>query len=164
MPVDYPVAPPTLPVLSRRRLLAAALLVPGLARAGILDEAASAGTGRFLPVAEAFKVQWTWGGPGVALGAFVVAPGYYLYRDRIRVQIKAPAGAQPATLELPAGEIKEDPYAGRQTVYHRSFSARLPISLPAAPGASVELEVVWQGCAEAGLCYPPVRRTFSLPL
>jgi thioredoxin:protein disulfide reductase len=152
------------PLRQRRALLGALLIVPTVVRAGILDDAPS-GAGasdRFLPVDEAFRVQWVWSAAGVAVGEFVVAPGYYLYRDRIRVQLKSPAGGQLAALELPAGEVKEDPYAGRQVVYHHSFSARQAITLPAGPGSAVELEVVWQGCADAGLCYPPVRRTFSL--
>lgn len=153
--------------ITRRRCLAAALLavLPAArtALAGLLDDAPSATGGEhFLPVGDAFKVQWAWGPNGMAIGEFVVAPGYYLYRDRIRVKLKAPAGGQLAALELPAGEAKDDPYAGHQVVYHRSFSVRQAITLPAGSTGQVELEVVWQGCAEAGLCYPPVRRTFIL--
>lgn len=147
----------------RRTALATLLAAPLAALAGILDDAPAAGQGdsRFLPVSEAFKVRWALVS-GVAVGEFVVAPGYYLYRDRIRVQLKTPAGGQLAALELPAGESKDDPYAGRQVVYHHSFSVRQPISLPAGSAAPVEIEVVWQGCADAGLCYPPVRRNFVL--
>jgi thiol:disulfide interchange protein DsbD len=134
------------------------------AAAGVLDDAPGTGSdnGRFLPVGEAFKVRWTWSDAGFASGEFVIAPGYYLYRDRIHAQLKGPSGAQLAALELPAGEVKNDPYAGRQVVYHHSFMAKLPIALPAGLIGPVDLEVVWQGCAEAGLCYPPVRRTFNL--
>jgi thioredoxin:protein disulfide reductase len=160
-----PLLPPRNPP-SRRRLalLGTLLLVPLAAGAGILDDApsATAASGQFLPVGEAFRVKWSWSGTGIAVGEFTVAPGYYLYRDRIKVSLKAPAGAQLAALELPAGEVKEDPYAGRQVVYHRSFSARQAITLPAGLESAVELEVVWQGCADAGLCYPPVRRSFTL--
>ena len=151
----------------RRRLLA---LAPALAAsrlwAGILDNAPQAGgeDHQFLPVGEAFRVRWAWSAEGVATGEFQIAPGYYLYRDRIKVQIKSPVGAQAAALELPPAELKEDPYAGRQLVYHHSFEARLPIRVTGANTAPqvAEIEVVWQGCAEAGLCYPPVRRTFTL--
>ena len=110
---------------------------------------------------EAAKFR-AWSAAGVAVGEFVIAPGYYLYRDRLRVTLKAPAGGSLAALELPPGEVKDDPYAGRQVVYHHAFSARQAISLPAATADPVQLEVVWQGCADAGLCYPPVRRTFTL--
>ncbi len=158
-------ASPILPTLrSRRRLLGALLLAPVAVHGGILDDApsAAASSRQFLPVGEAFQVRWAWAGAGLAVGEFIVAPGYYLYRDRIKVQLKAPAGAQLAALELPSGEVKEDPYAGHQVVYHRSFTARQAISLPDGPATAVELEVVWQGCADAGLCYPPVRRIFTL--
>jgi thiol:disulfide interchange protein DsbD len=155
------------PDRGRRQLLLSLLALPipaAVSQAGILDAAPTAGTedSRFLPVGAAFGVRWLWTEAGAALGEFTIAPGYYLYRDRIKVALTQPAAIQLAALELPAGDLKDDPYAGRQEVFHHSFSARQPISLPAGHAGPIEIEVTWQGCAEAGLCYPPVRRRFKL--
>ena len=152
--------------LARRRMLAAlAVLLPaGLGFAGVLD-GASPGTApeaQFLPVGEAFRTRWVWS-EGAVVGEFTVAPGYYLYRERLHIQVHKPDGAVPGALELPEGELKDDPYLGRSLeIYHHSFSARLPVRLPDGARGTLEIEAVGQGCAEAGLCYPPVRRTFML--
>jgi len=83
-----------------------------------------------------------------------IAPGYYLYRDRISVS-STPTGNLPS-VEKPTGDRKEDPNFGVMQVYRNAVS--VPVH---APGAR-ELIVTWQGCAEAGLCYPPQTRTIPL--
>jgi thiol:disulfide interchange protein DsbD len=83
-----------------------------------------------------------------------IAPGYYLYRDRIGVT--ATPADHEAAVEKPAGERKEDPNFGVMEVYHDAVSVGV-----SAPGAEA-LTVTWQGCAEAGLCYPPLTRTIAL--
>ena len=153
------------PDRARRTVLLALLIAStALARAGMLDSLPAAGTEgtHFLPAGEAFRVDWIWNEDGAAVGTFRIAPGYYLYRDRIRVTLIQPAGGHLAALELPPGDVKEDPYAGRQQVYHGAVEARQPIALPSGGAGPLEIEAVWQGCAEAGLCYPPVRRRFML--
>jgi len=83
-----------------------------------------------------------------------IAPGYYLYRERIGVTA-TPAGSLEV-VDKPAGERKEDPNFGVMEVYHDAVT--VPVH---APGAK-ELVISWQGCAEAGLCYPPQTRRISL--
>lgn len=81
---------------------------------------------------------------------FQVAPGYYLYHDRIKVT------ATPATAfdsVFPAGKIKNDPNFGKMEVYPHSFDLQLA-SKTAWP-AGTTLIVKMQGCADAGVCYPP---------
>ncbi|WP_043649636.1 protein-disulfide reductase DsbD [Chitinilyticum litopenaei] len=85
-----------------------------------------------------------------------VAKGYYLYRDRIRVS----HDKQDLALDFPAGIVKDDPYFGRTEVYPQDVAliARSPRTLQ----ASDRIELTFQGCAEAGICYPP--QTVSLTL
>lgn len=83
-----------------------------------------------------------------------IAPGYYLYRDRMEVTAQ-PVGTA-IDVDRPAGERKEDPNFGAMDVYHDQVSLRVQ-----AAGASA-LTVTWQGCAEAGLCYPPQTRQVAL--
>jgi len=81
-----------------------------------------------------------------------IAPGYYLYRDRTRI------GSEPAgvlgTPQLPPGEAKQDPYFGLQQVYHQRVTFSVPITAASLP-ANFTLLATIQGCADAGLCYPP---------
>lgn len=84
---------------------------------------------------------------------FKVAPGYYLYRDRIIFKIQQ----QPlANIEFPAGEFKQDPNFGRMEVYHHDFSVRLNLPIPLDQIA--QLELGYQGCSEQGVCYAPIKK------
>ncbi|SCK22127.1 protein-disulfide reductase DsbD [Vogesella sp. LIG4] len=87
-----------------------------------------------------------------------VARGYYLYRERIQLTPQ-PAGSVSLPV-LPAGEAKTDPYFGRQQVFHHGITLALPISAPLPAGFA--LKTVVQGCADAGLCYPPLTRTLKV--
>lgn len=109
----------------------------------------------FLPVDQAFKVEAALVDASHAQLKFIVAPGHYLYRERI--QLVSPAG-DTATVTLPAGETKNDPNFGEQQVFHHDTLAEVSFT-----GAAPEtLKVRYQGCSEKGLCYPP--QTKSLPL
>jgi thioredoxin:protein disulfide reductase len=109
----------------------------------------------FLPVDEAFKVEAGLVDASHAQLKFTVAPGHYLYRERI--QLVLPAG-DTAKITLPAGETKNDPNFGEQQVFHHDTLAEVTFT-GVAPDT---LQVRYQGCSEKGLCYPP--QTKSLPL
>jgi thioredoxin:protein disulfide reductase len=109
----------------------------------------------FLPVDEAFKVEAGLVDASHAQLKFTVAPGHYLYRERI--QLVLPVG-DTAKITLPAGETKNDPNFGEQQVFHHDTLAEVTFT-GVAPDT---LQVRYQGCSEKGLCYPP--QTKSLPL
>jgi thiol:disulfide interchange protein DsbD len=89
-----------------------------------------------------------------------IAEGYYLYKQRISLEpadVARPVGA----LVLPKGEAHHDEYFGDQEVYRSSLDGTF--SVP--PGAkSVDVKVSYQGCADAGLCYPPITKVLSVSL
>lgn len=91
---------------------------------------------------------------------FKVAPGYYMYRERFDLEA-APAGAiDTAQAEFPAGEVKYDPtFEQDMEVYHDNVRIRLPMTLR---GEAARLRVTSQGCADAGLCYPPMSHLVSV--
>ena len=90
-----------------------------------------------------------------------IAPGYYLYRHR--TSATAGPGFDAGTLRMPDGEKKHDEFFGDVETYHRQLQATLPGT--AAPGTdTVTLEVRYQGCADAGVCYPPQKRTLEVKL
>jgi thiol:disulfide interchange protein DsbD len=93
---------------------------------------------------------------------FAIASGYYLYREKLKFAV------EPVTLAgapvLPAGKIKEDAFFGSVETYRGKIAVRLPLD-GAKPGAAVTVKAESQGCADAGVCYPPQvqRVTVALP-
>ena len=87
---------------------------------------------------------------------------YYLYRDKVTVKTAA-TDVQLGKLSIPGGESKHDEYFGEQVVFHGEMVADLPVAA-AAGVTSVPLEISYQGCADAGLCYPPVKKTVVVQL
>src|SRR5690606_30669712 len=88
-----------------------------------------------------------------------IADGYYLYRHRISVE--AGAGFQPGDLRLPPGKPYEDEFFGKVETYRGALEAVLP-GKPVA--SSTTLTVKYQGCADAGICYPPQTRQLQVSL
>ncbi|WP_132682302.1 protein-disulfide reductase DsbD [Pseudomonas aeruginosa] len=127
------------------------LLLPGLSQAQPGDDLfAPRGAPQtdFLPVEKAFRFTWERLDDGQVQLRWQIAPGYYLYQKRLRFDGLDPA-LQP---QLPPGESHSDEFFGESQVYRQS----LELTLPAA--AAGQLRLGWQGCADAGLCYPPQSR------
>ncbi|CAN4265265.1 COG4232 Thiol,disulfide interchange protein [Methylophilaceae bacterium] len=90
---------------------------------------------------------------------FSIAPGHYLYRERIKFSVLSPSNIKLTDIQLPAGEIKDDANFGKQEVYHRDFKASLKLS---APTEKLTLLASYQGCSEKGLCYAPIKNTLTV--
>ncbi len=91
---------------------------------------------------------------------FKIAPGYYLYKERIKFVIKDASTGKIETVNLPAGEIKDDPNFGKQEVYHHNFDAKIQLSAVNNP----VIHASYQGCSEKGLCYAPVTKIIEIAL
>src|SRR5258708_7862550 len=85
-----------------------------------------------------------------------IARGNYLSREKIAV--KTAAGAAVA-VTTPPGQVKDDPTFGTTEVYHDHVQADIAAADLPATGQVV---VTYQGCAERGICYPPVRKRIGL--
>jgi thiol:disulfide interchange protein DsbD len=112
---------------------------------------------QLLPVDQAFalsakavsreRIEFDW----------VIAKGYYLYRERMG------AAAADATfkfnpVQLPEGIHKHDPFFGEVQIYHDHVTAVLT-GAAASDASAADFIVKYQGCADAGVCYPPQKRT-----
>lgn len=117
---------------------------------------------QFLPVDEAFVLAAAADGGSQVVLDWQVAPGYYLYRHRVAARNATP-GFSLGALAIPPGKKKTDEFFGDVEVYYDSLRVTVPVVRP-ADGASLELAVSYQGCADAGLCYPPVTRTVAVDL
>jgi thiol:disulfide interchange protein DsbD len=94
---------------------------------------------------ELLKVRW------------VIADGYYLYRQKIEVKAESP-DLQVFAPQLPRGVTKTDPYLGTQEIYTQQVEVGVPFTRLDAGAHPVQIKVTYQGCAEAGLCYPPITK------
>src|ERR1700730_5429372 len=110
----------------------------------------------FLPPDAAFRVSARVDGTVVRV-RWIIADGYYLYRHRIEIKAESPDLAIAAPL-LPKGVIKSDPYLGTQEIYQQQVEATVPYTRFDAGAHPLQIKVTYQGCAEAGLCYPPISK------
>ena len=115
----------------------------------------------FLDVDDAFQLEITGVAPNRLEAAFTVADGYYLYRDKIH--FSSEGEVRVVGDELPAGEVKKDAYFGEIAVFKHDFSTPITLQRP-GPAAVLNLHATYQGCAEDGICYSPVAKTFTLKL
>ena len=89
-----------------------------------------------------------------------VAPGYYMYRERFGIAISPIGAATLGEAVYPKGEVKYDPtFEKDMEVFHKDVAIRVPI---AAGGQAFTLTLTGQGCADAGLCYPPMDSSVKL--
>jgi thiol:disulfide interchange protein DsbD len=142
------------------------LFLLGLALAGAVSAQGLLGPStnqdQFLPVDQAFVFSATADGGGQVQLDWQIAPGYYLYRHRVSVKT-ATAGFTLGEIAMPPGKKKTDEFFGDVEVYYDALMATVPVTRP-ADASSFEIAVSYQGCADAGLCYPPVTKTVAIDL
>lgn len=114
-----------------------------------------------LPVDQAFALTATAPERGQIQLQFKIAPGYYLYRHR--TQVKADPAFNAGTLQMPAGKKHHDDFFGEVETYRERLQATLP-GTPDESAGTLSLEVRYQGCADAGVCYPPQKRVVQVTL
>jgi thioredoxin:protein disulfide reductase len=130
---------------------------------GAALNAAKTGGDDFLPADQAFRFDALADGTDRIRLNWEIADGYYLYRARIKVTTPS-RSVQLGATQFPAGQFKNDEYFGRQEVYHHELIAAVPVARARGGPLEVPLQVTYQGCAEAGLCYPPATRTVTVHL
>ncbi|WP_096699659.1 protein-disulfide reductase DsbD [Polaromonas sp. AER18D-145] len=108
----------------------------------------------FLPVEQAFRLSASPDGDGQVRLNWDIRKGYYLYRQQMKVEADPAGGA--LQVKWPAGTLKTDETYGESEVYHDQVS----VLVKAADARALTID--WQGCADAGLCYPPQTRRVNL--
>ena len=133
----------------RRLFFLFALLISGLAQAGTNPFETKPD---FLPVDQAFIFTSERLESGETQLFWQIADGYYLYQKRLKFDGLEPQ-QHPA---LPEGESHSDEFFGEQQVYRQGLELKIPA------GATGQIKVGFQGCADAGLCYPPQTQVVNL--
>ncbi|NTU91773.1 MAG: protein-disulfide reductase DsbD, partial [Chlorobiaceae bacterium] len=113
----------------------------------------------FLDPEQAYKVSAELGSDGKVVVHWNISKGYKLYRDRISVNV-ASGNAKLGTPVLPKGIDFVDPSTGdKMEIYHDQLAVTIPV---ARADGQFTLNVQYQGCADDGLCYPPVDKVFTV--
>jgi thiol:disulfide interchange protein DsbD len=110
----------------------------------------------FLPPDVAFRVSAAVDGKDIRV-RWIIADGYYLYRHKMDIKAESPDLVLSAP-ELPQGTLKTDPYLGTQEIYRQQAQGTVAYSRIDAGAHPMQIKVTYQGCADAGLCYPPITR------
>ncbi|WP_192954782.1 protein-disulfide reductase DsbD [Gallaecimonas mangrovi] len=110
---------------------------------------------QFLPEDQAFSFNFQQQNNQL-LVSWQIADGYYLYKHRFDVSAK---GVTLGKITFPKGQEHHDEFFGKSEVYHHSVQFKVPLS---AINSGASVVVRYQGCAEAGLCYPPTRKTVPI--
>ncbi len=120
--------------------------------AGLFD---APGRSQFVPADQAFAFDFQQNQHDLNL-TWQIKDGYYLYRKQIRI---TPEHAKIADVQLPQGVWHEDEFYGKSEIYRDRLT--LPVTINQA-SAGATLTVTYQGCADAGFCYPPETKTVPL--
>lgn len=111
----------------------------------------------FLPVEQAFNASVSQDENGQVWVSWDIEEGYYLYQHQLSISSDQTA---LEFVNLPEGELKQDPYFGDVKVYHDHL--RVPVTAGSLKTTQViDFTLQYQGCAEKGLCYPPQRLPMS---
>ncbi|WP_219095284.1 protein-disulfide reductase DsbD [Pseudomonas sp. UMAB-40] len=133
----------------RRLFLFFVLLISGVAQAGTNPFDTKP---EFLPVEKAFVLTSERLESGETQLFWQITDGYYLYQKRLKFEGLPPEQQPP----LPVGEAHSDEFFGEQQVYRQGLELKIPA------GATGQIKVGFQGCADAGLCYPPQTQVVDL--
>ena len=118
----------------------------------------------FLPVEKAFTFTVDAIDATTLAVRWRITDGYYLYRDKFSFALADSPAASVTSVQTPPGEFKVDELFGRTEVYHGDIETVIKVERDPALAGPVRLKVRYQGCAEAGYCYPPQSRVVEVPL
>ncbi len=116
---------------------------------------------QFLPANEAFISSIHVIDEQKLLATFTIKEGYYLYKDKVKFSASND-NVSIKTVSLPKGKIKDDPLFGKVEVFDHDVEIPIQFSRHNNQPLNLDITVAYQGCAEDGICYPPL--TDQLPI
>ena len=138
--------------MAQRILTLILLLCSTSTFAGLFD---APGRSQFVPADRAFVFDFQQNQHDLNL-TWQVKDGYYLYRKQISI---TPSQADIAEVKLPPAVWHEDEFYGKSEIYRKQLT--VPITVNQAKSGAT-LTITYQGCADAGFCYPPETKTVPL--
>jgi thiol:disulfide interchange protein DsbD len=130
--------------------------LPGGSGGGLLGDSGSA---EFLPVEQAYQLDVEVVNDRTLRLYWQIADSYYLYQHRFAFELTGNGLPVAVTPEFPPALARTDEYFGEVQVYYHG--ADIVLNTPGGVRNAV-LKVTSQGCADAGLCYPPRQQYFDI--
>ncbi len=147
---------------------AAPLKSSGSAFSALKKFGSSLGLGKnddpFLEVDQAFAYSPDMIDGNTLAARWKIAEGYYLYREKFSFEIRDANGISLGAVTFPKGQMKNDENFGNMEVFHDAVEVKLPLLRSNLSPANITLVAKYQGCAEAGFCYPPQERALPISL
>lgn len=117
---------------------------------------------KFLTVDQAFQYKAEVKDAETLVVQWIIADGYYLYKNKIKLSLEKNSRIVLGKYELPQAQVKQDQYIGETHVYLQSISIELPLIRQNQTATELILVAKYQGCAEKGLCYQPMTQKTTL--
>ncbi|OQK16138.1 thiol:disulfide interchange protein [Methyloprofundus sedimenti] len=119
---------------------------------------------KLLPADEAFQFLATVKDGQTLNLQWRIADGYYLYREKFALQLSGATDTQILSYEIPHGKAKYDEAFGNVEILHDTLSVNVSLARSNPDAHEITLIAKFQGCAERGVCYPPMEQTVNLLL
>jgi thioredoxin:protein disulfide reductase len=117
-----------------------------------------------LPPDQAFQFTATVKDPTTLHVSWLAAEGYYLYREKFKLEIIGSDKVKLSAYSLPNGKPKEDEAFGHVEIFHEEVAVDIPLIRTGTSPQRISLKANYQGCADRGVCYPPMDKTVVLDL
>ncbi|MEE4291321.1 MAG: protein-disulfide reductase DsbD [Cycloclasticus sp.] len=91
-----------------------------------------------------------------------IAKGYYLYQEKIAATVIQPNTISVGPISFPEGKHKTDEIFGETIVYYNDVTLTVPFATPLKQATDITIDVSFQGCADIGVCYPPMNKQVTL--
>ncbi len=119
---------------------------------------------KLLPAEQAFQFFLTVKDANTLRANWSIADGYYLYRDKIHFSLNNNTATQLGKITIPQGEPYHDQDFGQVQIFHNQLSFDIPLIRSSSAAQTIILTAKYQGCAERGVCYPPMSSNSELLL
>ncbi|MDP3009341.1 MAG: protein-disulfide reductase DsbD [Methylococcales bacterium] len=117
-----------------------------------------------LPPEQAFQFFANVNNDNTVAVSWQIAKGYYLYRDKIHLELVNAPDTQLGNFTIPNGIPKEEEAFGKVEIFYDEVKFAVPLIRTTTEARTITLKASFQGCAERGVCYPPMTQTVELAL
>jgi len=117
-----------------------------------------------LPPEQAFKFNAIVKDDHTIHVSWLAAEGYFLYKEKLALNLAPGTQTQLDKYSLPAGDSHQDPEFGQVQIYHQDVSLDVNLLRAGRDAETITLLAKFQGCAERGVCYPPMQIAVTLAL
>ena len=149
---------------AKEKTAATPLSAPPLNNLAQLGNTAETQNDEVLSIDDAFKFSLIVDKNNQLSALWSIADKHYLYKNKVKFELIEGNGFTLDQPDLPAGKAKHDDYLGDYEAYYHDLNINIPISGSGDSSKPLAVKVIYQGCSEAGICYPKVTKNIELDI